>query len=381
MAHLFNIYVLILITLSNPFNIISLMKILKTLSFALLATVLWTGCSSDEDLLETTPTETGSKGAFILNQGNSYSSIESTYSFIDFETNEVAHNLFKQTNGQSLGMGVQDGVVHGSHLYLAMHESNLVWVINPKTNKIVKQIETSSPQGIAASGSYVFVTNNDGFVSRIDTLNFEVKDKIPVGPNPVDMEVRDGSLYVSISDGYNYANGYENGFRIVKIDLANFTKSVDIPVGMNPLSMTQDGKGNIFVVCMGNYGTVPAKVYKIGRDDKPSEFAAASIAGAVADRIYLINAPYGQKATYSVLNSETGKAIDTQFGKVEKDQPIDPISIAIRKTTGEVYVTSSSTLDYATQYTSPGYVYCYDANGNYLRRHDAGVRPYRVVFY
>lgn len=356
------------------------MKILKTLSLALLATMLWTACGDDEHTTFIPAPGTGTTGAFILNQGNSYSAIGSTYDYLDLKTNKLSSNIFATTNGQGLGGAVQDGIIYGSRLYLAMYESNLVWVINPKTNKIVKSIITSSPEGITAAGGAVYVTNNDGFVSKIDTTKLEVVSKIEVGPNPVDMEVRDGQLYVAISDGYNYANGYANGKKVAKINLSDFTKSLELPVGLNPTQMTQDGNGNIFVVCMGNYSTIPAKVYKIGKDDRAKEFATATIAEATSDRIYLINAPYGQSATYSVVNTESGKAIASKFGTDKDNLPISPIAISIRKTTGEVFVTSSGTLDATTQYTAPGYVYRYDADGTFAMRYQAGVHPCRVVF-
>lgn len=357
------------------------MKIFKTLSLALLATVLWTACDSDEHTTFVPAPGTGTTGAFVLNQGNSCSAIGSTYDYINLKDNTVAGNIFATTNGQGLGGGVQDGVIYGSRLYLAMYESNLVWVINPKTNKIIKSIVTSSPEGIVAAGGAVYVTNNDGFVTKIDTVKLDIVGKVEVGPNPVDMEVRDGQLYVAVSDGYNSAAGMVNGKKVAKINLADFKKSLELPVGLNPTKMTQDGNGNIFVTCMGNYADIPAKVYKIGKDDRAKEFATATIAEAIGDRIYLIDAPYGKtSATYSVLNTESGKGINSKFGTDKEHLPIAPISISIRKTTGEVFVTSSGTLDPVTQYTAPGFVYRYDADGTFAMRYEAGVHPYRVVF-
>ena len=57
---------------------------------------------------------------------------------------------------------------------------------------------------------------------------------IQVGPNPACLVVAKNYLYASISDGYNYANGYANGKKVAKIDLKTFTKTKDIAVGMNP---------------------------------------------------------------------------------------------------------------------------------------------------
>lgn len=356
------------------------MKLLQKLSFLLLPAFVFAACDTDDEPIKTETPETAPIGAFVLNQGNQGAQLSSTYDFLDFSTDALYSNVFAQTNGIELGGSVQDAVIHGSRLYVAMFDNDLIWVVNPKTHKAIKSIKTNKPQGIVAYGDAVYVTNNDGFVSKIDTAKLEVVGTpLEVGPNPIDMEVRNGSLYVSVSDSYNWNNGYVNGKKVAKIDLANFTKTTDIAVGLNPTKLTQDANGNIFITCNGNYADVPPTIYKLTADEKAAPFALASLAEAHGDRIYLINAPYGKEVSYAVLNTTTADTITTKFG--QEETPIAPISINIHKPTGDVFVTSSSTTKYPIQYTTPGYAYRYKADGTFVRRYEVGVQPYRVVFY
>ena len=58
---------------------------------------------------------------------------------------------------------------------------------------------------ICASEGSIYVSNNDGFVSRIDTTQLKVTAQMSVGPNPQHMLAVGRKVYVSISDGYNSA--------------------------------------------------------------------------------------------------------------------------------------------------------------------------------
>lgn len=355
------------------------MKHLKHLSLLFFAAFAFAACSDDEDNYSpaTTVEPVGQNGAFVLNQGNQYAAISSSCTLLDFKNNTQQNNFFSTTNGIEMGHGVQDGVIHGSKLYLAMHGSNLVWVIDRKTGKKTASVSTSSPEGITAHGGYVYVTNNDGFVSKIDTLAYTVVEKIEVGPNPVDMEVRNGRLYATVSDGYNYLNKYVNGFKVACIDLATFKKTADIRVGMNPSKMTQDAHGNIFVTCMGDYNNVKPKIWKLDAQNHASEFIDGSIAQAHADRLYVIGS--SQSDVYAVFDSRSGKAVTTLFGKGHT--PLDPVAMAVRPSTGEIFVTSRGSLDPKIRFTHPGHVLQYDKDGNFVRRYDVGIEPYAILFF
>lgn len=355
----------------------------KILLFAALA-VSVVACTDEDELRFEQQAIPGEKGAYVINQGNQYSGIEGTLSFIDAADYQPAHKLFSSANDQSMGMSPQDAVIYGSKLYLSMHGSNIVWAIDRETRKIIGQIETSAPQGMAAAEGALYVTNNDGYLTKIDTTALKVAGKIEVGPNPVDIEVRNGHLYVSISDGYNSAKGYANGFRLAKVALKTFEKVGDVKVGMNPYAMTQDANGNIFVVCNGNYGDVAAKVWRVAADDKATEYCEGSIAAAHGDQLYVVNSvtdwtdwqnPKTVNST-AIYNTKTNEKVSQELWG-GKDFPELPTRLYINPKNGELYLLARTS---NTVFTKAGVLTIFDRLGSFKKKVEVGVEPYAVAF-
>ena len=379
------------------------MKQFKFLATLLVAALSFASCI-DEETPRLTPSAISlGEGAFVLNQGNQKSKIEGSYSFYDWKENVVHNRVFSTVNGRSLGEAPQDGVVYGSKLYVSLWGSNAVQVIDANSHKLIRTIATAQPQGIVAHGGHVYVANNTGQVSKIDTLDLQVKQQVEVGPNPVDVVVRDGMLYVSISDGYNYEKGYVNGKRLSKVNLANFHKEGEVMLqttpteggngengqnqtvveGVNPTQMVLAEDGNIFVVCMGDYAQIPARVWKVSKDDKTSVFAAGNIIATRRNELHIINKTVNWNTgdvsfTWNVYDTQSGKVVAENFAK--ENWPFDPIAMNVHPRTGRVLVTSHSVLDVKSKFTSEGYLYTYTEKGGLLSRKTVGVEPYAIVF-
>ncbi len=380
------------------------MKQFKFLATLLVAALSFASCIDEETPRLTPPPATSlGEGVFVLNQGNQGAKIEGSYSFYDWKENVLHNSVFSTVNGRSLGEAPQDGVVYGSKLYVSLWGSNAVQVVDANSHKLIRTIETAQPQGIVAHGGHVYVANNTGQVSKIDTLDLQVKQQVEVGPNPVDVVVRDGMLYVSISDGYNYQKGYVNGKRLSKVNLANFHKEGEVKLqttqtvvgngengqnqtvveGVNPTQMVLAEDGNIFVVCMGDYAQIPARVWKVSKDDKTSVFAAGNIIATHRNTLHVIHKTSNWKTgevnlTWKVYDSQNGKVLVEKFA--QPNWPLDPIAMNVHPRTGRVLVTSHSELDPKTKYTTPGYLYTYTGTGHLLSRQTVGVEPYAVVF-
>lgn len=360
-------------------------------------------CVDDETpKLQPSATTDAREGAFILNQGNQAAKIDGSYSVFNWGDNPVNNSVFSTANGRSLGEGPQDGVVYGSKLYVSLFGSNVVQVIDAQTHRLIRSISTRQPQGLAAYGGHIYVANNTGRVTKIDTLDLQQKAQIEVGPNPVDLTVRNGMLYASISDGYNYQNGYINGKRLAKIDLAQFRKVGDVmlhatttdanqpaatatqPIeGVNPTQLTQDEDGNIFVVCMGDYNRLLPKVWKVDANDHAQPFADGNIAAAHHHLLYVINSTTNWQTgavqvKWSVYDSRDSRVLSDKFAA--DHLPLDPIALAVHPRTGYLFVTSRGVVDVKTKYTSPGRLYSYTTQGNLLGNWTVGIEPYAVVF-
>lgn len=363
------------------------MKQFKLAVVALLTALTFNACSDDEmHLPPTEPVGTGAAGAFVLNQGNIYDGIAGTLDFLNFSTDAYTSGLFMQANGVQLGDTPQAGMVYGSRLYVAMYGSNLVWCLDAATGSIVKQIAITSPEGVCAADGYVYVSCNDGYLARIDTLTLEAdEERLEVGPNPAGICTANGSVYVTISDGYNYNNEYANGFRVVRVSTSDFSKQAEIKVGMNPNIVQADADGNVFAVCQGNYGMgiseVKPEVWKILPDNSASTFVPATSIAIKDNTLYTIY-NYTNYTTYE--STLEYKAYSTQDGTVLSenmlsltDLPAVPISLSVCPADGHIYITSDRA---QYDYNSPGYIYRYAPDGQLVKRYDAGVHPFAVVF-
>ena len=123
---------------------------------------------------------------YVINQGNNTYNISGSLDFIS-ASGEYRSGVFKGTNGVSLGDGPQRGIAYGTKVYIPIYGSNCVWVIDKTSCRALKQIETKLPEAVCAAEGYVFVSNNEGYVSRIDTAALDIDRHIAVGPNPMGM--------------------------------------------------------------------------------------------------------------------------------------------------------------------------------------------------
>lgn len=371
------------------------MKQLKVAALALLTSLAFAACSDDDDPITIIDhVDTPVSSVYVINQGN-YSGIDGTIDRlgIDYGTTSTdttyTADIFNTVNGQSLGSTPECAVVYGSHLYVPMNGSNILWVLNAKTLKIEKQIKTAAPWWVTAADGKVFVTNflNNGTVTCIDTLSLSVTATIEVGgPLPDYMCTANGKVYVSVSDGYNSTNGCANGLRVSVIDPSTCTKEKDIAVGMNPGQIEADALGNVFVVCRGDYGATPAKVQRIDASTNAvSDVCEGSlIAVGGGNVLYVINSVTDYSdwpntktvLTYAYYSTTTGAKLGDSFLD-EANLPAYPTSISIEPLTGDFYVTSDQS---ASGYLLQGYLYVYNKNGQLRHRYDVGIHPCGVAF-
>jgi len=348
--------------------------------------VLFLNACADEErkLPPTSPAGEGfSSQVLVLHQGNQATRLPGGYTLIDTEHQTVNHDAFLSVNGKLLGDTPQEAIQHGAKIYIPCYGSNLVQVVDAATHRLLKSIPTQAPEGVAAQGKHVFVTNNDGFLSRIDTASLAVDLQTAVGPNPSGVLALNNYIYVAISDGYNYKEGYKNGFKVVKLRPNTLGIVSEIRVGMNPTKLYKDDFNHVFVACQGNYGTHAAEIWKIDENDEATSFAAANFAAVDGHRIYLVRSTTDWTSgkttvTYAVRDTRTGTAIASNFGQVQP--PVDPTALAVDPHTKYIYIASRGTLDPKIRFTEPGTVSVYTPEGDFLHRYNVGTEPCSLLF-
>ncbi|WP_308756648.1 DUF5074 domain-containing protein [uncultured Bacteroides sp.] len=355
----------------------------KMWAFLLALPLAFAACD-DDDTPDGGMPVTAEKGVFVFNAGNQGSSIEGSLSFIDRKNGTVTNDAFKSVNGRSLGSTVQDGVVLGNNLYIAVSESNTIEVVDKNTLVSIVQIKPdeeqgSQPRDIVTDGKYVYVSMYSGHVSRINSETNRIDKTVKVGPNPEEMAIANNFLYVANSDGLNYEADYANGKSVSKVSLSSFEEEAKIAVGMNPTKVAADASGNILVLCTGNYATIAASIWRINSVDEAEDLGiSASFMVAQENSLYTVYDAYAgaDAVKYTVYNTLTGAVEKENFVSVPVDSPA---GIAV-DSKGNIFITSYNLVGGFASYNTPGYVNEYSSDGTFVKKYDVGVGAVYMTF-
>lgn len=360
---------------------------LKISMLAIAVPFVFAACDKDNDPTPTPtpepePVPTEKKGLIVFNSGNQGASIDGSLSIIQFAKGEVENNVFAEKNGRSLGGTPQNGAIFNDNLYIAVYGSRTIEVVNKLTMQSVKQITIPTsyddgPRYVVADDKYVYASLYSGEVIRINPETNEIDKDVKVGPNPEEMVVLNGFLYVVNSDGLNYESGYVNGKSVSKIDLASFTEMKKIEIGINPTRIATDGT-NVYALSMGDYGAIPSSIYKIDANDQAVNTGKGASWMAIHNGVlYTINSvfnPDWSTTDYyiSYKLSDMSVLSDNFLG----DKKVDaPAGIAIDTVGGQLFVSSYNLEGGYASYTTDGYVNQYDLTGKFVKRYDVGVSP------
>ncbi len=341
-----------------------------------------TACSDDDPITpQTPPASPSSTSAYVLIQGNQYGGVSGSIDLIDMNNHTVATDAFYAVNQQSLGDTPQTAVRYGAKIYVPVFGSNVLWVLDANTLKIVSQIQSEAPEAVCGEGKHVYIASNNGYVTRLDTLSLQPdENRLQVGPNPAGLAAHNGKVYATISDGYNFSNNYENGKKVVVIDTHTFTKTTDYTVGLNPGQIVNNKLGDLFVVCRGNYKDVLPKVQKISTDGQVSDYCEGTLLAMHNDTLYAINPQADYVNNTSQVNMkrfDTRNNQSSTFSFAAGEAPAMPNALNINPNNGHVFISSDKGVN---DYDKSGFVYEYKPDGTLVTRYSVGIHPFGVVF-
>ena len=372
------------------------------LSFAVMAmgATLLTGCLGDDSKGGDTPAEiVVTKGAFVINNGSSYQSIDGSLTYLDFSTNTAKTDVYKDVNGKSLGGTPNDVMVYGQKVYIVGSDENTIFVLDVRNFKELAEVSTTdllgdadgnTPRRIAAYEDKVYFTTYGGYVAAIDTISFSLKAKYKVGSYPEGLALGASSssstspaVYVANSD-WGMGNG---SISCIDLTSGSVTESKYDKV-KNPQEIAAAGS-TLYVLDYGHYNEdytqqLDAGVYMISGSNTSLVVPNATGMAAAGYTIYTFNDPWGGTTgpSYSIYNIEYG-ALSTLSLYGDSSHPIiAPAAIAIDPNTGYIYIASRSK-DPDTGYPSyalPGFVNAYNSNGQYVGSFDTGVEPHKIEF-
>lgn len=367
--------------------------------FLIIGVLQLISCRTDEliprtETEEVTPSEKNSiKGFYLLNEGNMGSN-KCTLDYFDYESGVYHRNIYAEINPEvvkELGDVGNDIKIYGSKMYVVVNVSNKIEVLDAKTAKRIKTIPLQNcryltfKDGKAYASSYsgpVVLDPNApiGKVVEIDTLSLSIQREVTVGYQPEELEIVGNKLYVANSGGYRFPN-YDD--TVSEVDLNTFKETKKIKVAINLHRLANDNYGDLYVSSRGDYYSVPSSLFLVdsvsGKVKKDFGVAVSEMT-IVNDKLYY----YGNEFNYNTHSyTKSFGIIDVKTEEIISNKIIDqeyvdaiktPYGIAVNPITEDIYITD------ARNYVSTGFVYCFDKNGKFKWKTEAGNIPAHFAF-
>lgn len=362
--------------------------------------VLTTGCRKEIPMIRsevdyvTMPTAPERiEGFFLVNEGNMGSN-KCTIDHFDARTGGYQRNIFPERNPgvvKELGDVGNDIAIHDDRLYVVVNCSNLVEVMNVHTAEHIGSVTIPNCRYIVFDGDRAYVSSyagpvqidpeaRPGKVVEIDTRTLTITREVVVGYQPEEMVITGGRLYVANSGGYRYPN-YDRTISVV--DLASFEVVNTIDVAINLHRMELDRFGRIYVSSRGDYYGTGSDIYVV---DVATERVIGRLGLAASemciddDRLYVISTEWSytsnsNEISYAVYDTAEERILSRSFITDGTEKQIAlPYGLAVNPETKEIYVCD------ATNYVTPGYLYCFTPGGELKWRVRTGDIPAHIAF-
>lgn len=367
-------------------------------TWLVLLLVMLAACRKDpsiikEEIIKGPPqTVTSIAGFYLLNEGNMNMN-KASLDYYDYTTGNYHRNIYEQANPEStkgLGDVGNDIGIYGSKLYVVVNCSNKIEVMDIATNRRLatiplincRYITFHNGKAYASSynGTVELGTSPNGIIAEIDTTTFAINRTVEVGRQPEEMAVVGNKLYIANSGGYSPPN-YERTVSV--INLASFTKVKDIDVAVNLHRLKADVYGDLYVSSRGDYYNIPSKLYVVDTKTdalKQSIDIACANLCIVGDTAYVIGSEFSYttfdwEISYSMVNVKTETLLPGSFITDGSEKLITiPYGIAVDPLSHNIYVTD------ATDYVTPGILYCFSPKGKKLFTVTTGDIPAHFAF-
>lgn len=378
----------------------SLTRLHTSIAYCTLLTLALAGCRKDTQVIPEEVTTTlfaadpnaAVKGLYVVNEGNMYMN-KASLDYVDFTAGSYRKNIYNQANPEvtkGLGDVGNDVGVYGSKLYVVVNGSNKVEVLNVKTGKRIQQIDIINCRYITFSKGRAYVSAYlgqigdpnapNGIVAELDTTTLKETKRVEVGRQPEEMAVIGNNLYVANSGGYTPAS-YENTISVINLDSFKETKRITVAINLHRLKA--DRYGDLYVTSRGDYLDVPSRLYVISTQTDQVKKVFDIAAGNLViddDLAYIYSTQFNiltgkSTVSYDMLNVKDEVLLSRKFITDGSDNLIKvPYGIAVHPVSKDVFVTD------ATDYVTPGVLYCFDAAGKKKWSVETGDIPAQFAF-
>lgn len=332
------------------------------------------------------------KGMFVLNEGNMGSN-KCTLDFLDFRSGFYTRNIYPERNPEvvkELGDVGNDLQVYGNRLYAVINCSHYVEVMDVRTAQHIGSVNVTNCRYIVFAGDKAYVSSyagpvqidpnaRPGKIVEFDVNTLQITREV-VGYQPEEMVIKDGLLYVANSGGYRFPN-YDRTVSVVDLGTFEVVNTIDVAINLHRMKLAPDGL--IYVSSRGDYYGTKSDVFVI---DPEAQRVVGRLGVAASemcmdgDELYLISVEWSyvsgkNEIRYTLYDTRKREILPRNFitDGTEKDISI-PYGLGVNPETKEIFVSD------ATNYVTPGYLYCFSPEGKLKWKVRTGDIPAHFAF-
>lgn len=346
------------------------------ITITLLFAIIFCSCMDDE-VIQTSPVDLyGSRGVFIVNEGN-YLYGNSSLHYYDIDTKEVVADIFSLANGIPLGDVAYSMFIRNGKGYIVVNNSSSIHVVDANTLLLEKTIT-----GLTSPRHIFFIDNERALVSDlygrgltiINTSTGIVEGKISIGGNSLPLFQHSTENLVQIGSKV-YTNCWSFDNKIFEIDIQTLSVSDSLEVGVQPYWMAKDQHEKLWIVCDGGYNGNPfghenPSLIKVNPQTLTIE--KRFIFPSQTDQVGQIAISPQGDSIYFVRNHLYKMDVEAD------NLPENPVvmkngrnfrAISVDNETGDIYLSD------AVDFMGEGFVYRYKSNGNPVDTISSGIIP------
>ena len=333
------------------------------------------------------------KGMFVLNEGNMGSN-KCTLDFLDFRSGFYTRNIYPERNPEvvkELGDVGNDLQVYGNRLYAVINCSHYVEVMDVRTAQHIGSVNVTNCRYIVFADDKAYVSSyagpvqidpnaRPGKIVEFDVNTLQITREVVVGYQPEEMVIKDGLLYVANSGGYRFLN-YDRTVSVVDLGTFEVVNTIDVAINLHRMKLAPDGL--IYVSSRGDYYGTKSDVFVI---DPEAQRVVGRLGVAASemcmdgDELYLISVEWSyvsgkNEIRYTLYDTRKREILPRNFitDGTEKEISI-PYGLGVNPETKEIFVSD------ATNYVTPGYLYCFSPEGKLKWKVRTGDIPAHFAF-
>lgn len=330
---------------------------------------------------------------FVLNEGNMGSN-KCSIDFLDFRSGFYTRNIYPERNPEvvkELGDVGNDLQVYGNRLYAVVNCSHYVEVMDVRTAQHIGSVNITNCRYIAFSGDKAYVSSyagpvqidpdaRPGKIVEFDVNTLEITREVVVGYQPEEMVIKDGLLYVANSGGYRFPD-YDRTVSVVDLGTFEVVNTIDVAINLHRMELAPDGL--IYVSSRGDYYGTGSDVFVVNPETQKVVGhlgVAASEMCMNGDYLYLISVEWSyvsgkNEVWYTLYDTRKKEILPHSFITDGSEKEIKiPYGLGVNSETKEIFVSD------ATDYVTPGYLYCFSAEGRMQWKVRAGDIPAHFAF-